>query len=259
MYYLPELAEKLGVNARTIRLYAQKKHFPSEISGNRLSFTESVYVGLLAHIGVGKPLSTFRMKVPLNQRGEVVKQEKISMTKKENTIDIHINDPDNDPDNEYILELEQKNSELISEVYQLKAEIRQKDIELREEFEYSRGQIRETLDRKFVKENMIYLHTHESTVESLNRKIQRLEKRIEHMARNPQPTDILASVAPPLIQMAEKWMNYKRETLADQQKARTSNTMDNSYRGGFEPRVNPDAKLKGSIPKQEYYDPETGL
>jgi hypothetical protein len=53
MYYLPELAKKLGIKARTIRLYAQKKHFPSEIFGNRLSFSEDVYLGLLAHVGQG--------------------------------------------------------------------------------------------------------------------------------------------------------------------------------------------------------------
>jgi len=240
-----------------LRLYAQRKHFPSEVYGQRLAFSESVYLGLLAHIGEGKPLSTFRMKVPLNQRGEVVKPEKISMTKKEYTSEIYTNDPDNDPDNEYVLELEEKNSQLLKEIHVLKAEMRQMDIDNKEIMEYSRQGIRESLPKEYIEKHYIYKSVHEGRVESLNRKIKRLEQRIEHMARNPQPTDILGAVAPPLIQMAEKWLTHKRETLADQ--TIKSQTMNNAYRGGFEPRVNPEAKLKGNLPKEDYYDPISGL
>jgi len=79
------------------------------------------------------------------------------------------------------------------------------------------------------------------------------------MSRNPQPTDILTAVAPPIIQLAEKWLTHKNKTLADQVETLKKQPTYNNYRGGFEPRVNPDAKLKGSLPKEDYYDPITGL
>jgi predicted RNase H-like nuclease (RuvC/YqgF family) len=257
MYYLKDLAQKLGVNDRTLRLYAQRKHFPSEVYGQRLAFSESVYLGLLAHVGEGKPLSTFRMKVPLNQRGEVVKAEKIPMTKKEYTSEIYSNDPDNDPDNEYVIELEEKNSQLLKEIHELKAQIRQINIDKHENFTNHLGEMRETLPKEYVEKEYIYRFTHEAKVKRLEKTIDRLEARIERMSRTPQPTDILGAVAPPLIQMAEKWLTHKRETLGDQ--AIKSQTMNNTYRGGFEPRVNPEAKLKGNLPKEDYYDPLTGL
>ena len=257
MYYLKDLAQKLGVNDRTLRLYAQKKHFPSEVYGQRLAFSESVYLGLLAHVGEGKPLSTFRMKVPSNQRGELVKPEKITMTKKENNSEIYINDPDNDPDNEYVIELEEKNSQLLKEIYELKAEMRQMAIDKHESFTSHLDDIRESIPKEYVEKEYVYRFIHENRVKSLEKTIDRLEARIERMSRNPQPTDILGAVAPPLIQMAEKWLTHKRETLADQ--TIKSQTMNNAYRGGFEPRVNPEAKLKGNLPKEDYYDPLTGL
>lgn len=257
MYYLKDLAQKLGVNDRTLRLYAQKKHFPSEVYGQRLAFSESVYLGLLAHVGEGKPLSTFRMKVPSNQRGELVKPEKITMTKKENNSEIYTNDPDNDPDNEYVIELEEKNSQLLKEIYELKAEMRQMAIDKHESFTSHLDDIRESIPKEYVEKEYVYRFIHENRVKSLEKTIDRLEARIERMSRNPQPTDILGAVAPPLIQMAEKWLTHKRETLADQ--TIKSQTMNNAYRGGFEPRVNPEAKLKGNLPKEDYYDPLTGL
>ena len=257
MYYLKDLAQKLGVNDRTLRLYAQKKHFPSEVYGQRLAFSESVYLGLLAHVGEGKPLSTFRMKVPSNQRGELVKPEKITMTKKENNSEIYTNDPDNDPDNEYVIELEEKNSQLLKEIYELKAEMRQMAIDKHESFTSHLDDIRESIPKEYVEKEYVYRFIHENRVKSLEKTIDRLEARIERMSRNPQPTDILGAVAPPLIQMAEKWLTHKRETLADQ--TIKSQTMNNAYRGGFEPRVNPEAKLKGNLPKEDYYDPVTGL
>ena len=257
MYYLKDLAQKLGVNDRTLRLYAQRKHFPSEVYGQRLAFSESVYLGLLAHVGEGKPLSTFRMKVPSNQRGELVKPEKITMTKKENNSEIYTNDPDNDPDNEYVIELEEKNSQLLKEIYELKAEMRQMAIDKHESFTSHLDDIRESIPKEYVEKEYVYRFIHENRVKSLEKTIDRLEARIERMSRNPQPTDILGAVAPPLIQMAEKWLTHKRETLADQ--TIKSQTMNNAYRGGFEPRVNPEAKLKGNLPKEDYYDPLTGL
>ena len=257
MYYLKDLAQKLGVNDRTLRLYAQKKHFPSEVYGQRLAFSESVYLGLLAHVGEGKPLSTFRMKVPSNQRGEFVKPEKITMTKKENNSEIYTNDPDNDPDNEYVIELEEKNSQLLKEIYELKAEMRQLAIDKHESFTSHLDDIRESIPKEYVEKEYVYRFIHENRVKSLEKTIDRLEARIERMSRTPQPTDILGAVAPPLIQMAEKWLTHKRETLADQ--TIKSQTMNNAYRGGFEPRVNPEAKLKGNLPKEDYYDPVTGL
>ena len=257
MYYLKDLAQKLGVNDRTLRLYAQKKHFPSEVYGQRLAFSESVYLGLLAHVGEGKPLSTFRMKVPSNQRGELVKPEKITMTKKENNSEIYTNDPDNDPDNEYVIELEEKNSQLLKEIYELKAEMRQLAIDKHESFTSHLDDIRESIPKEYVEKEYVYRFIHENRVKGLEKTIDRLEARIERMSRNPQPTDILGAVAPPLIQMAEKWLTHKRETLADQ--TIKSQTMNNAYRGGFEPRVNPEAKLKGNLPKEDYYDPLTGL
>ena len=257
MYYLKDLAQKLGVNDRTLRLYAQRKHFPSEVYGQRLAFSESVYLGLLAHVGEGKPLSTFRMKVPSNQRGELVKPEKITMTKKENNSEIYTNDPDNDPDNEYVIELEEKNSQLLKEIYELKAEMRQMAIDKHESFTSHLDDIRESIPKEYVEKEYVYRFIHENRVKSLEKTIDRLEARIERMSRTPQPTDILGAVAPPLIQMAEKWLTHKRETLADQ--TIKSQTMNNAYRGGFEPRVNPEAKLKGNLPKEDYYDPLTGL
>lgn len=254
MYYLQDLAKKLGVNARTIRLYAQKKHFPSEVSGQRLAFTEAVYLGLLAHIGEGKPLSTFRQKVRSNQRGNIVNPDKeISLLTNYSPDNVE----EDDPDNEYVLELEEKNSQLLKETYELKAELRTLNLEIRDFYQgVADGK---TLKKELIDKYYIDKPTYEGDLSRANRKIAALERRIEHMSRKPQPTDILTAVAPPIIQLAEKWLNHKNNMLADQQKARTSNTMDNSYRGGFEPRVNPDAKLKGSIPQQEYYDPETGL
>jgi DNA-binding transcriptional MerR regulator len=257
MYYLKDLAQKLGVNDRTLRLYAQRKHFPSEVYGQRLAFSESVYLGLLAHVGEGKPLSTFRMKVPSNQRGELVKPEKITMTKKENNSEIYTNDPDNDPDNEYVIELEEKNSQLLKEIYELKAEMRQMAIDKHESFTSHLDDIRESIPKEYVEKEYVYRFIHENRVKSLEKTIDRLEARIERMSRAPQPTDILGAVAPPLIQMAEKWLTHKRETLADQ--TIKSQTMNNAYRGGFEPRVNPEAKLKGNLPKEDYYDSVTGL
>jgi DNA-binding transcriptional MerR regulator len=59
MYLLKELAEKLSVNPRTLRLYAQRKHFPSTMHGQHLVFDEAVYLGLMAHLGQGKTLSSF--------------------------------------------------------------------------------------------------------------------------------------------------------------------------------------------------------
>jgi DNA-binding transcriptional MerR regulator len=259
MYYLKDLAQKLGVNDRTLRLYAQKKHFPSEVYGQRLAFSESVYLGLLAHVGEGKPLSTFRMKVPSNQRGELVKPEKITMTKKENNSEIYTNDPDNDPDNEYVIELEEKNSQLLKEIYELQAEMRQMAIDKRELWESNLNGISENLPKEYVEKHYIYRATHEDKVKRLEKTIDRLEARIERMARTPQPTDILGAVAPPLIQMAEKWLTHKRETLADQTETLKKQPAYNNYRGGFEPRVNPEAKLKGNLPKEDYYDPLTGL
>jgi predicted RNase H-like nuclease (RuvC/YqgF family) len=197
------------------------------------------------------------MKVPLNQRGEVVKAEKIPMTKKEYTSEIYSNDPDNDPDNEYVIELEEKNSQLLKEIHELKAEIRQINIDKHENFTNHLGEMSETLPKEYVEKEYIYRFTHENKVKRLEKTIDRLEARIERMSRTPQPTDILGAVAPPLIQMAEKWLNHKRETLADQ--TIKSQTINNTYRGGFEPRVNPDAKLKGNLPKENYYDPHTGL
>jgi len=254
MYYLQDLAKKLGVNARTLRLYAQKKHFPSEVSGQRLAFTEAVYLGLLAHIGMGKPLSTFRQKVQSNQRGNIVNPDKeISLLTNYNPDNVE----EDDPDNEYVLELEEKNSQLLKEIYELKAELRQLNLDIRGM--YDNISERKSLSSEFVEANYIYKFTHEMDMSMANRKIERLEKRIEHMARNPQPTDILNAVAPPLIQMAEKWMNHKNKTLADQVETLKKQPTYNNYRGGFEPRVNPDAKLKGSLPKEDYYDPLTGL
>ena len=256
MYTLQDLAKKLGVNARTLRLYAQKKHFPSEVSGQRLVFTEAVYLGLLAHIGMGKPLSTFRQKVPSNQRGNIVNPDKESS-------ELTNYEPDNiyntDPDNEYVQELEEKNSQLIKENYELEARIRQKEIERRELFNSSLAEVGETLSKTYVKEHFMYKDSHNHIVGKLNRKIELLEKRIEHMSRNPQPTDVLTAVAPPLIQLAEKWLNHKHTMLSGSKQATENQKAYTNYRGGFEPRVNPDAKLKGNLPKEDYYDPLTGL
>jgi len=254
MYYLQDLAKKLGVNARTLRLYAQKKHFPSEVSGQRLAFTEAVYLGLLAHIGMGKPLSTFRQKVPSNQRGNIVNPDKeISVLTNYNPDNVE----EDDPDNEYVLELEEKNSQLLKEIYELKAELRQANLDMRAVYD----DIKEgkSLSKEFVDKNFMYKSTHEMEMKRANRKIEALERRIEHMSRNPQPTDILTAVAPPIIQLAEKWLSHKNKTLADQVETLKKQSAYNSYRGGFEPRVNPDAKLKGSLPKEDYYDPITGL
>jgi DNA-binding transcriptional MerR regulator len=254
MYYLQDLAKKLGVNARTLRLYAQKKHFPSEVSGQRLAFTEDVYLGLLAHIGMGKPLSTFRQKVQSNQRGNIVNPDKeISELTNYNPDNVE----EDDPDNEYVLELEEKNSQLLKEIFELKAELRQLNLDIRGMYD----NIKEgkSLSAEFVEANFIYKFKYEKDMSMANRKIERLEKRIEHMARNPQPTDILTAVAPPIIQLAEKWLTHKNKTLADQVETLKKQPAYNSYRGGFEPRVNPDAKLKGNLPKEDYYDPLTGL
>jgi DNA-binding transcriptional MerR regulator len=254
MYYLQDLAKKLGVNARTLRLYAQKKHFPSEVSGQRLAFTEAVYLGLLAHIGMGKPLSTFRQKVQSNQRGNIVNPDKeISLLTNYNPDNVE----EDDPDNEYVLELEEKNSQLLKEIYELKAELRQLNLDIRGVYD----NIREgkSLSAEFVHKNFMYKSTHEMEMSRANRKIAALERRIEHMSRNPQPTDILTAVAPPIIQLAEKWLNHKNKTLADQVETLKKQPTYNNYRGGFEPRVNPEAKLKGNLPKEDYYDPLTGL
>jgi hypothetical protein len=199
------------------------------------------------------------MKVPSNQRGELVKPEKITMTKKENNSEIYTNDPDNDPDNEYVIELEEKNSQLLKEIYELQAEMRQMAIDKRELWESNLNGISENLPKEYVEKHYIYRATHEDKVKRLEKTIDRLEARIERMARTPQPTDILGAVAPPLIQMAEKWLTHKRETLADQTETLKKQPAYNNYRGGFEPRVNPEAKLKGNLPKEDYYDPLTGL
>lgn len=254
MYYLQDLAKKLGVNARTLRLYAQKKHFPSEVSGQRLAFTEAVYLGLLAHIGEGKPLSTFRQKVQSNQRGNIVNPNKeISVLTNYNPDNVE----EDYPDNEYVIELEEKNSQLLKEVYELKAELRQLNLDIRGMYDnISQGK---SLSAEFVGANFMYKSAHEMEMNKANRKIAALEKRIEHMARNPQPTDILNAVTPPLIQLAEKWLNHKQTMLSGSKQATEKQPTYNNYRGGFEPRVNPEAKLKGNLPKEDYYDPISGL
>ena len=254
MYYLQDLAKKLGVNARTLRLYAQKKHFPSEVSGQRLAFTEAVYLGLLAHIGEGKPLSTFRQKVPSNQRGNIVNPDKeISLLTNYNPDNVE----EDDPDNEYVLELEEKNSQLLKEIYELKAELRTLNLDIRQIYQgVAEGK---TLSKEIVDKYYVSRVDAKYNLALANKKIEQLERRIAHMARNPQPTDILNAVAPPLIQMAEKWLDHKNKTLADQVETIKKQPTYNNYRGGFEPRVNPEAKLKGNLPKEDYYDPLTGL
>ena len=254
MYYLQDLAKKLGVNARTLRLYAQKKHFPSEVSGQRLAFTEAVYLGLLAHIGEGKPLSTFRQKVPSNQRGNIVNPDKeISLLTNYNPDNVE----EDDPDNEYVIELEEKNSQLLKEIYELKAELRTLNLEIRDFYMGVAGG--KTLSKEIVDKYYVSKVQSESDLRKANTKITALERRIEHMSRNPQPTDILTAVAPPIIQLAEKWLTHKNKTLGDQGETIKKQPAYNNYRGGFEPRVNPEAKLKGNLPKEDYYDPITGL
>jgi DNA-binding transcriptional MerR regulator len=255
MYYLPELAKKLGIKARTIRLYAQKKHFPSEIFGNRLSFSEDVYLGLLAHVGQGLPLSTFRMNPVPNKKVTTVKPMLDNLTMNENIGTIPTNEPDNESDNEYILELEENINTLTEEIYQLKHDIRELRQDKRTIHEEYLAHIEKTAGRvtdEFLAKHYLSKTRHETIV-------MRMQRQIDRMAITLRPKSNFEVIAPVLVQLAEKYVSHKSETLNDQQKARTSNTMDNSYRGGFEPRVNPDAKLKGSIPKQEYYDPETGL
>ena len=254
MYYLQDLAKKLGVNARTLRLYAQKKHFPSEVSGQRLAFTEAVYLGLLAHIGEGKPLSTFRQKVPSNQRGNIVNPDKeISLLTNYNPDNVE----EDDPDNEYVLELEEKNSQLLKEIYELKAELRTLNLDIRQIYQgVAEGK---TLSKEIVDKYYVSRVDAKYNLALANKKIEQLERRIAHMARNPQPTDILNAVAPPLIQMAEKWLDHKNKALADKVETIKKQPTYNNYRGGFEPRVNPEAKLKGNLPKEDYYDPLTGL
>ena len=204
MYTLQDLAKKLGVNARTLRLYAQKKHFPSEVSGQRLAFTEAVYLGLLAHIGEGKPLSTFRQKVPSNQRGNIVNPDKeISLLTNYNPDNVE----EDDPDNEYVLELEEKNSQLLKEIYELKAELRTLNLDIRQIYQgVAEGK---TLSKEIVDKYYVSRVDAKYNLAIANKKIEQLERRIAHMARNPQPTDILNAVAPPLIQMAEKWLDHK--------------------------------------------------
>lgn len=255
MYYLPELAKKLGIKARTIRLYAQKKHFPSEIFGNRLSFSEDVYLGLLAHVGQGLPLSTFRMNPVPNKKVPTVKPMLDTLTMNENIGTLPTNDLDNEPDNEYILELEENISTLTEEIYQLKHDIRESRQANRTMHEEYLAYIQKSAGRvsdEFLEKHYLPKTRHESIVS-------RMQRQIDRMAITLRPKSNFEVIAPVLVQLAEKYVSHKSETLNDQQKARTSNTMDNSYRGGFEPRVNPDAKLKGSIPQQEYYDRETGL
>jgi hypothetical protein len=203
---------------------------------------------------MGKPLSTFRQKVQSNQRGNIVNPDKeISLLTNYNPDNVE----EDDPDNEYVLELEEKNSQLLKEVYELKAELRQLNLDIRGMYDnISEGK---SLSAEFVEANFIYKSTYEMDMSKANRKIAALERRIEHMSRNPQPNDILTAVAPPIIQLAEKWLTHKNKTLADQVETLKKQPAYNNYRGGFEPRVNPEAKLKGNLPKEDYYDPLTGL
>lgn len=242
MYLLKELAEKLSVNPRTLRLYAQRKHFPSTMHGQHLVFDEAVYLGLMAHLGQGKTLSSFRVKSPNSVMVSKPKEELTTMTKEENTMTINEEGYDNEELSEYVLELEQKNAELLARVSEMKETLTDYRLELIN----SAGS---GLSNDFVEEHYVTKFRYERDMKKAQKTIERLEQRIAHMSRNPQPVDVLGAVAPPLIQMAEKWLNHKNQTMADKIQAQKQ-TPNNSqgYRGGFEPRENPGADLEVKIP-----------
>lgn len=243
MYILDELARKLGVNARTLRLYAQRKHFPSSKHGTRLVFEESVYIGLLAHLGEGKPLSTFRMVVP-----DVVKLtkpniESNNLTIPNNNLTIEKNEPDNEDLSDYISELE----DTLDEERRINRKLRD---ELTEIKEYYRALLLENRENvgvswDYVNENYVVKDSYDRMERKYQKTIEKLEARISFLKRNPQPVDILGAVAPPLLQMAEKWLTHKNQTLADKIK---ENKGHEGYRGGFEPRENPDSTLEVKLP-----------
>lgn len=241
MYLLKELAKKLSVNPRTLRLYAQRKHFPSTMHGQHLVFEESVYLGLMAHLGQGKTLSSFRMKTPNSVIVSMPKEELTTMTKEDSTMTINEEGYDNEELSEYVLELEQKNAQLLARL----SEMRDTLIDYREEMINNAA----GFSMDFIKENYVTKSSHEYEMKKAQKTIDRLEQRIAYMSRSPQPVDILGAVAPPLIQMAEKWLNHKNQTMADKVQAlkQTPNNPQ-GYRGGFEPRENPEADLEVKVP-----------
>lgn len=149
---------------------------------------------------------------------------------------------DNEELSEYVLELEQKNAELLARV----TEMRETLIDYRDAFS---KRCEDSLGAEYVEEHYVTKFRYDSDMAKAQKTIDRLENRIAHMSRNPQPVDILGAVAPPLIQMAEKWLNHKNQTMAEKIQAQKQ-TLNNSqdYRGGFEPRENPQADTELKVP-----------
>jgi hypothetical protein len=190
-----------------------------------------------------------------NKKVPTVKPMLDNLTMNENIGTIPTNDPDNESDNEYILELEENINTLMEEIYQLKHDIR----ELKQDKRTMHEEYLAYIVKSAGKKDYDFINANYLTNSEHKRIVDRMQRQIDRMALKLRPKSNFEVIAPVLVQLAEKYVAHKSETLNDQQKARTSNTMDNSYRGGFEPRVNPEAKLKGNVPKEDYYDPISGL